>query len=73
MKWFHWFTIFLGAWIILSPWLFGFYEINIMAWNNVIAGILIIVFTLWNIVFKGHKVDNTNSQESQDQDKNQII
>ena len=48
MRWYHWTTIALGAWLIVSPWVLGFASINLALWNNVIAGIVFILLALWN-------------------------
>jgi hypothetical protein len=48
MKWNHWAVIILGVWLVLSPWLLGYAEFNLVAWNSVAVGALIIVFTFWN-------------------------
>ena len=49
MSWNNWLLIFLGVWLIASPWALGFYSINLMTWNNVVAGIFVILFALWNV------------------------
>jgi len=49
MKWNHWAVIILGVWLILSPWILGYSELNLVTWNSIVIGALIIVFTFWNI------------------------
>lgn len=49
MKWNHWAVIILGVWLILSPWILGYSELNLVTWNSIAIGALIIVFTFWNI------------------------
>lgn len=39
----------LGIWILLSPWLLGFSSISIMTWGNLIAGIILILTSVWAI------------------------
>jgi len=48
MRWYQWTVIGIGIWLLFSPWLLGFSELNLPAWNSVIAGILVIVFMLWS-------------------------
>lgn len=48
MRWYHWALIVIGVWLLLAPWLLGFSELNLAAWNSIMAGALVIVFTLWN-------------------------
>ena len=40
-------NIILGAWLFISPWVFGFYDSNTAAsWNFYIVGIAVIVFAI---------------------------
>ncbi|MBI4085323.1 MAG: SPW repeat protein [Candidatus Liptonbacteria bacterium] len=39
----------IGIWILISPWLLGFYNISIMMWSNLIAGIILILVNVWAI------------------------
>ncbi len=48
MKWFNWMILVLAVWLVVSPWILGFSGLNLVVWNNLMAGGLIIVFTLWN-------------------------
>ncbi|HXF44190.1 MAG TPA: SPW repeat protein [Candidatus Paceibacterota bacterium] len=48
MRWFHWVIAALGLWIFVSPWILGYSGINLMLWNNLLAGGLIFIFALWN-------------------------
>lgn len=34
---------------MISPWVMGFSAINLAAWNNVVIGALVIIFSLWNL------------------------
>lgn len=47
MKYFNWAQIILGIWLVISPWILGFGEINTALWNNVVIGILILISGLW--------------------------
>jgi len=48
MSFSKWLIIILGTWLIVSPWLLGFSALNLVLWNNVIVGVLIILATLWH-------------------------
>ncbi|HMB17665.1 MAG TPA: SPW repeat protein [Candidatus Paceibacterota bacterium] len=48
MKWNNWIILGLGVWSILSPWFFGFNDLNLVTWNSIFVGALVIVFALWN-------------------------
>jgi hypothetical protein len=47
MKWNHWLIFSLAFWLVISPWLLGFSDLNLVLWNNVLIGALIIAFVLW--------------------------
>jgi len=47
MRWNHWVLIGLGTWLLLSPWILGFSELNLPVWNVIFAGSLVIIFSLW--------------------------
>ncbi len=44
----HWIVIGIGGWLIVSPWILGFYKINLATWNVIIAGIAIAFVALWD-------------------------
>ncbi len=48
MRWNHWTLVVLGLWLILSPWILGFSALNLAAWNSVLIGVLVVIFSLWN-------------------------
>ncbi|MDO8557253.1 MAG: SPW repeat protein [Candidatus Jorgensenbacteria bacterium] len=39
--------IIVGAWLIISPWIFGFSSLNLPFWNNVIIGSALILVAVW--------------------------
>ena len=45
--WEEWVNVVLGAWLAISPWLFGFGGAAGLAWNGLLTGALIIVFSGW--------------------------
>ncbi len=52
MKWNQWSLIILGGWSLLSPWILGFSDINLAAWNSILIGALVVLFALWNFSSK---------------------
>jgi len=48
MKWNNWLTIVLAVWLLISPWVLGFYGLNLVVWNNLLVGSLTVIFVLWN-------------------------
>lgn len=45
--WEEWLLIALGAWLIASPWMFGFADYRIGAMNSVASGIVVMVLAGW--------------------------
>lgn len=52
MRYFDWVKLGLGVWVFVSPWVLGFSGINLAMWSNVIAGLLIVIFSLRRIFNK---------------------
>ena len=48
----NWIQLFLGIWILISPWLLGFSSITVMMWSNLVIGVAFILINLW-IIFGG--------------------
>lgn len=40
----------LGIWLMVSPWLLGFSEINLAKWSSVLAGLGILFAVWWNVL-----------------------
>lgn len=49
---FGWFNLIFGLWILVSPWLLGYWEIASALWNQIIVGVLILLLSLWQLVGK---------------------
>jgi hypothetical protein len=47
MKWSNWLIFCLAFWLIVSPWLLGFSDLNLVLWNNILVGALIMVLVFW--------------------------
>jgi hypothetical protein len=45
----EWTGLILGAWIIISPWLFGVDAIGSIKWSNVLVGLALVVMNAWKI------------------------
>ncbi len=48
----NWLQLVLGLWVVISPWLLGFSNNDIALWSNIIAGISIVILSLWSIFDK---------------------
>jgi hypothetical protein len=46
MNWSYKAFLALGLWALVSPWLLGFYDINLAAWNSILIGALVILLAL---------------------------
>ena len=45
-----WLKFLLGLWLLLSPWILGYWRITSALWSQVVVGVLIILLSLWEIV-----------------------
>lgn len=45
----NWAQLVLGIWLMVSPWLLGFSSISLMKWNNLLAGLIIVLINVWII------------------------
>ncbi len=62
MKWLHWSVFILGVWILISPWILGYWRITPALWNQVVAGVLVILLSLWGVVGVDEENNNNNNQ-----------
>jgi hypothetical protein len=46
-RWQDWLALVLGAWVIISPWIFGIEIGGTLAWTAWILGALIVLVALW--------------------------
>ncbi|TSC82448.1 MAG: hypothetical protein G01um101420_281 [Parcubacteria group bacterium Gr01-1014_20] len=53
--------LFLGFWLVISPWVLGFSSISIMKWSNVIVGTIIFLINLWAVFGKEKSTTPPNS------------
>lgn len=47
MKWKNWTVAIIGAWFILTPWVFGFSGHTGAVWTSVIAGAIQLIVAIW--------------------------
>ncbi|MEX0689821.1 MAG: SPW repeat protein [Candidatus Paceibacterota bacterium] len=48
MNWNNWILIVIGVWSVLAPWILGFSGLNLVSWNSIMIGGLIVIFALWD-------------------------
>ena len=46
----NWIEFVLGIWILSSPWILGYWRITSALWSQVVAGVVLILLSLWRIV-----------------------
>jgi hypothetical protein len=46
----NWIHVCLGFWLIISPWILGFAEISVAKWSNVLIGLVLIIWSAWDIL-----------------------
>lgn len=59
MKWIHWAVFVLGIWIVVSPWILGYWKVSSALWSGVVSGALVSLLALWQIV----GVENHNGEK----------
>lgn len=45
--WVSWLNALIGAWLIISPWVYG-YSGEAWRWNTIVVGIIILVLGIWS-------------------------
>jgi hypothetical protein len=53
-EWEDWVNLVLGAWLFISPWIFGYVGEANAAWNSFIVGALIFLIGIWGVVSARH-------------------
>ena len=48
MKWNHWALTVIGVWLIVSPWVLGFYELNLAVWSAIVSGFAVALLGFWS-------------------------
>lgn len=49
-QWEDWVNLVLGAWLFVSPWIFGYIGTANIAWNSFIVGALVFLIGIWGVV-----------------------
>lgn len=55
----EWVRMGIGLWILVSPWILGYWKVTSALWSGIVAGVLIMLVSLWQIV--GVEKDNGQS------------
>jgi len=50
MKWNHWALTVIGVWLIVSPWVLGFYELNLAVWSAIVSGFAVALLGFWSVL-----------------------
>lgn len=57
----NWTQALIGLWLVLSPWLFGFSDITLMKWNNVVVGVILVLVNVWAIFGEKQVINNSQT------------
>lgn len=55
--------IFIGLWLIISPWLFGVDQVFLLKWSNIAIGLFISLSGLWEVF--GEKPITTGTEKTE--------
>lgn len=50
MKLFGWIELALGIWVLASPWILGYWRVTSALWSQVVAGVLLVIVAIWQLV-----------------------
>ncbi|MBI2589962.1 SPW repeat protein [Candidatus Berkelbacteria bacterium] len=45
----HWITLILGIWVFISPWLLGFSDNAAGLWSNILAGLILVIVSIYGL------------------------
>lgn len=60
MKWLSWVTLVLGVWLIVSPFVLGYWRVTSALWSQMVVGVLISLIALWQVVEGGGDDSDVN-------------
>jgi len=63
MKYLGWVQLILGLWIFVSPWVLGFSDISTALWSNIIFGVLVAIFALWELFGAKFPISSSTPQQ----------
>lgn len=46
--WLSWLNVLLGLWLLIAPFGLGYTHLSHPMWNDIIVGVLVIIFALWS-------------------------
>lgn len=52
-QWEEWINALLGLWLVISPWLLGYGQMQAPVWNQIIVGIIAGVLAIWATQIEG--------------------
>ncbi|MBI2024715.1 MAG: SPW repeat protein [Candidatus Harrisonbacteria bacterium] len=41
-----------GLWLIVSPWILGYWKVSSALWSQVVAGVVIMLLSMWQLAGK---------------------
>ncbi len=67
----NWIELFIGAVVLISPWIFGFANISLARWVNMICGLVLVLIGIWAIYGKGIAGDMAEDEAPQNGNRKQ--
>jgi hypothetical protein len=61
-QWEDWINLILGAWLFISPWIFGYAATPAAAWNSWIVGALFFLIGIWGVSAARHSIEAMTPQ-----------
>ncbi|MEK7654208.1 MAG: SPW repeat protein [Patescibacteria group bacterium] len=58
MKWLSWITLILGIWLIVSPFVLGYWRVTSALWVQITVGVLLSLVAVWQIVDRDDETTN---------------
>jgi hypothetical protein len=50
MVWLSGLNVIFGLWLIVSPFVLGYADVTAALWNNILVGLVVVVFGAWSVV-----------------------
>jgi hypothetical protein len=48
--WLSWVNVALGIWLILSPFLLGYANLQLARWNEIVLGVIVVGLGVWSVL-----------------------
>ncbi len=59
-----WMSLFLGIWILASPFILGYWRVTSALWSQIVAGVLVGLVALWQIIGADEEPPTANKADA---------